>query len=168
MPGPHEPGPFAGYAPGEDPPIGGYVTLMGVFATLVTAFVAWFRRSGRELPDGPRLSDGALLSIAAHTAARTLATDRVTSVVRAPFTELEGDAGHGEVRERPRGHGLRRAVGELLSSPLSLGMWMSAAFTAMLLVWPRVTRWTASVWAIFFGSELLELAHERAERAAGG
>ena len=162
-----ESNPFAGHSPKQDRPLGGYATLTGAFTTLATGFGIWFRRSGRELPQEMRLRDAVLLSIAAHKTARTLAADRVTSAVRAPFTEFQGDAGPGEVHEQARGRGLRRAVGELLVCPFCLGMWTSALFTALLLVWPRATRWLASVWAIFFGSEMLQLAYRRAEMTIG-
>jgi hypothetical protein len=94
-----------------------------------------------------------------------IARDRVTSVVRAPFTEFQGDAGPGEVDEAARGGGLRRAIGELLVCPYCLGMWMSALLTASLLIAPRFTRWLCAVLVIFFGSEVLQIAYSRAESA---
>jgi uncharacterized protein DUF1360 len=159
--------PFAGHSPDQERPLGGYATLTGLFLTLATAFAAWFRRSGRPLPDRMDPRDLLLLSVAAQKSARTLAADRVTSAVRAPFTEFQDDAGPGEVHERARGRGLRRAIGELLVCPFCLGMGMSALFTAMLLVWPRATRWLASVWAIFFASEMLQVVYRRAEDSLG-
>jgi hypothetical protein len=89
--------------------------------------------------------------------------DRVTSAVRAPFTRFQDDAGPGEVNEAARGRGLRRAIGELLVCPYCLGMWVSAALTASLLVFPRFTRWVCTVLTAFFGSEVLQLAYSRAE-----
>ena len=162
------PRPFAGHSPHQERPLGGYATLTGTFTALAGGFGVWFRRSGRHLPDEMSTRDLLLLTVAAHKAARTLAADRVTSAVRAPFTEFQGDAGPSEVHERARGRGLRRAVGELLVCPYCLGMWMSGLLTAMLLVWPRFTRWLASVWAIFFGSEVLQIAYRRAEDSLGG
>lgn len=159
--------PLAGHSPDQYRPIGGYAALTGLFSSLAAAFGIWFRRSGRALPDEMSARDLALLSVAAHKASRTLAADRVTSAVRAPFTEFQGDAGPGEVSEQARGSGLRRAIGELLVCPFCLGMWMSALFTAMLLVWPRATRWLASVWVVFFGSEMLQIAYRRAESSLG-
>jgi Protein of unknown function (DUF1360) len=59
---------------------------------------------------------------------------------RAPFTRFQDDAGAGEVNEAARGHGLQRAIGELLVCPYCLDLWIAAAFTAGLLVAPRATR----------------------------
>jgi hypothetical protein len=143
--------------------LGSYAVLMGAFSALAAAFATWFRRSRRELPDSMSGGDLALLTVASHKAARLIAKDRVTSTVRAPFTRYVEDAGPGEVSEQARGDGLRRAIGELLVCPYCLGMWTSAGLTAMLLVFPRFTRWFASVLSIFFGAELLQIVYKRAE-----
>jgi hypothetical protein len=144
-------------------PLGSYALLMAAFSTLASGFAAWFRRSGRELPESMSARDLVLLTVASHKAARLIAKDRVTSAVRAPFTRYVGDAGPGEVSEQARGRGLRRAVGELVVCPYCLGMWTSAVMTAMLLVVPRFTRWFASVLSIVFGAELLQIAYKKAE-----
>ena len=119
--------PLAGHSPERERPLGGYAVLMGLFATAAAGFSAWFRRSGRELPDRMSPGDLALVTVATHKASRLISKDRVTSAVRAPFTRYQHDDGPGEVSEAARGHGLRRAVGELLVCPYCIGMWISAA-----------------------------------------
>ena len=154
-----------GYAPGGGRAVGSYAVLMGAFLTLAASFAAWFRSSGRELPESIATGDLLLVTLASHKASRLIAKDRVATPLRAPFTRFQGDedAGPGEVNEKPRGRGLRRAVGELLVCPYCLGMWTSAAFVAGLLVAPRFTRWVAAVFTAFFGSELLQIAYKKAE-----
>ena len=159
---------FAGYAPEKTEDLRGYGVLMGVFSALATAFAAWFRTSGRELPERIEGRDLVLLTVASHKASRMLSKDRVTSPLRAPFARYEGEAGPGEVSESPRGRGLRRAIGELLLCPYCLGMWTSAGLVGGLLVVPRFTRWAASVLSIFFGSELLQIAYKKAEDSLSG
>jgi hypothetical protein len=155
--------PFAGYAPEQDKPLASYGVLMSVFLTLTAGFAGWFRRSGRALPERMDGRDLVLLTVASHKAARLISKDKVTSAIRAPFARYEGDAGPGEVSEKPRGRGLRRVLGELLICPYCLGMWTSAFLTASLLVAPRFTRWLASVLAIFFGADMLQIAYKKAE-----
>jgi hypothetical protein len=155
---------YSGYSPGEDRPTGSHVVLMATFSILSAWFARWFRSSGRQLPDRIDAGDLALLTLASHKASRLIAKDRVTSGIRAPFTQYQDDAGPGEVSEQPRGRGLRRAIGELLVCPYCLGMWTSAAFVAGLLVAPRLTRWLAAVLAIFFGSDVLQIAYKKAEQ----
>ena len=151
--------------PEDDRPLGSYAVLMSVFGFLAAAFATWFKASDRELPDRIGAADLALLTVASHKTARMISKDRVTSPLRAPFTEPQGDAGHGEVDEISRGTGLRRAIGQLLLCPYCLGMWTSSMLVAGLLTMPRFTRWVASVLTIFFGSELLQLAYRKAEDA---
>ena len=105
----------------------------------------------------------ALVTVATSKASRLIAKDRVTSTVRAPFTRYEDDAGPGEVDESARGRGLRRAIGELLICPYCVGMWISAAFAAGLIVAPRFTRWFAAVLTALFGADLLQIAYKKAE-----
>jgi hypothetical protein len=108
----------------------------------------------------PRL---ALITVATHKASRLIAKDRVTSTIRAPFTRFEDDAGTGEVSESARGHGLRRAIGELLICPYCIGLWIAAAFTAGLIVAPRPTRWIAATFSALFGADILQIAYKKAE-----
>ena len=155
--------PFAGHSPRQERPIGGYATLMSAFALSVGGFSAWMRNSDRELPERIDAGDLALMTLATHKASRLLAKDRVTSAVRAPFTRFEDDAGPGEVSEKARGRGLRRAVGELIICPYCVGLWIAAFFAAGFAVAPRPTRWVASVLAAVFGSDLLQIAYKKAE-----
>jgi Protein of unknown function (DUF1360) len=157
--------PFVGHSPAQERPLGGYAVLAGSFVAAAGAFGTWLRWSGRELPERVQPADLALITVATHKASRLVAKDRVTSVVRAPFTEFEDDAGPSEVSEAPRGRGLRRAIGELLVCPYCVGLWISAAFAAALIVAPRATRWTASVLAALFGSDVLQIAYSKAEDA---
>jgi hypothetical protein len=157
--------PFAGHSPDQERPLGGYAVLMASFTAVAGGFSAWISRSGRELPERPSPGDLVLMTVATHKASRLIAKDRVTSALRAPFTEFEGDAGPGEVSENARGRGLRRALGELIVCPYCLGLWIAAGFAAGLVVAPRPTRWTAGVLTAVFGSDVLQIAYKKAEDA---
>jgi hypothetical protein len=155
--------PLAAHSPGQERPLGAYAALTALFAGCSGAFSAWFARSGRTLPEQVGAGDLALVTVATHKLSRTLAKDRVTSSLRAPFTRFEDDAGPGEVNEVARGRGLRRAIGELVVCPYCLALWVATAFTAGLLVAPRFTRWTAAVFVALTGSDLLQIAYAKAE-----
>jgi hypothetical protein len=161
--GQHVSEPDGGHSPQQYRPLGGYAVLTATFTSLAASFAWWLRRSGRELPERMPVGDLLLMTLATHKVARLIAKDRVTSAVRAPFTRYEGDAGPAEVKETPRGRGIRRAIGELIACPYCLGLWIGAAFSAGLIVAPRPTRWIASVFTIFFGSDLLQIAYKKAE-----
>jgi hypothetical protein len=155
----------AGYSPDEEHPLEGYALLMTAFAGVTGGFSAWMRRSGRQLPERVDARDLALLTVATHKAARMLAKDRVTSAVRAPFTRFEEEGGPGEVEEKPRGTGVRRAVGELLICPYCLSMWIATGFAIGIVLAPRPTRWVASILSVHFGSEVLQGAYKKLEDA---
>jgi hypothetical protein len=153
----------AGYSGEHEAPLGGYAMLIGAFVSVVAAFSAWIHRSGRELPERIGPGDIALLTVATHKASRLIAKDRVTSAVRAPFTEYQSDGGPAEVEERARGRGLRRVLGELLVCPYCLGMWLATLFAAGLVVLPRPTRWAASVLCVHFGADVMQVAYKKLE-----
>lgn len=138
---------------------------MGTFAALSGGFVTWFRRSGRELPDTIATRDLVLIAIATHKSSRLIARDRVTSTVRAPFTTFQDDAGPSEVDEAARGHGLRRAIGELLICPYCLGLWVAGVLVAGMLSAPRATRWSVSILVALTGADALQIAYAKAEQA---
>ena len=78
----------------------------------------WSRTARAAVPRGPRPADGR-----DPQSTRLIAKDRVTSALRAPFTEFEDDAGPGEVsgeRPRPRAtaSGRRARYMPLLPRPL--------------------------------------------------
>ena len=156
-------GPFLGHSPDRDRPLASYGVLTGTFLAVCGGFAEWLRRSGRELPQAPGAADLALVTVATHKVARLIAKDRVSSVVRAPFTEFQDDATAGEVEEAARGTGMRRAIGELLLCPYCLGLWIAAVFSGGLIVAPRPTRWIASVFSTLFGADILQIAYKKGE-----
>jgi Protein of unknown function (DUF1360) len=158
------PEPFGGYAPPDErPPLAAYATFAAVFHAAMGGAVAAAKRSGRDLPERVGAGDIVLIGTASYKLSRLISKKKVTAFVRAPFTELEGKGGPAELDERPRGGGLRRAVGELLVCPYCLGLWASGGFHAGLLFAPRTTRFSASVLAAMSISDFLQIATKAAE-----
>ena len=156
--------PYAGYAPPQErPPFAAYATFATVFHAAMAGAVAAARRSGRDLPDRVHAGDVALIGTASYQLSRLISKKKVTAFVRAPFTELEGKGGPAELEEKPRGSGLRRAVGELLVCPYCLGLWASGGFHVGLLFAPRATRFSASVLSAMAISDFLQAAYRSAE-----
>lgn len=163
------PAAVAGYAkPHERPPFGPYLAFMSLFGTLVSAALLVAKRQGRELPEKVSAGDLALVGTASHKASRLLSKDKVTSPLRAPFTELEGKGGPAELEESSRGSGLQKAVGELLICPYCLGLWVVAAFSVGLLFAPRVTRFVASLFSALTISDFFQIAYKAAEEKGLG
>ncbi len=159
-----EEGPYAGYAePEERPPFAAYATFAVVFNGALAGAVATAKRSGRDLPERVELRDLALIGAASYKLSRLVAKKKITSFVRAPFTELQGKGAPAELEEKARGRGLRRAFGELLICPYCLGLWASGAFHVGLLFAPRATRFSTSVLSAMTISDFLQIANRVAE-----
>jgi hypothetical protein len=154
--------------PGKRPPLLVYAVTMAVFNGLFGAGLIAARRRGRDLPERPPLADIALVGIASHKLSRLIAKDKVTSPLRAPFTELEGSGGPGELEEKARGTGARRAIGELLICPYCLDLWVVAVFSIGLLFAPRLTRFLAAVFAALTVSDFFQIAYKAAEEKGLG
>jgi hypothetical protein len=159
----------AGYAePEERPPFLSYLAFMSIFGTLVASGLAIARRQGRELPAKSSAGELLLIGTASHKLSRVISKDKVTSPLRAPFTELEGKGGPAELEEGSRGKGLQKAIGELLICPYCLGLWVVAAFSIGLIFAPRVTRFIASLFSALTISDFFQIAYKAAEEKGLG
>ena len=163
------PAAVAGYAdPQKRPLFGPYLAFMSIFGTLVSAALLLARRQGRELPERVSAADLALVGTASHKLSRLVSKDKVTSPLRAPFTELEGKGGPAELEESSRGTGLQKAIGELLICPYCLGLWVVAAFSIGIVFAPRVTRFVASLFSALTISDFFQIAYKAAEEKGLG
>jgi hypothetical protein len=150
----------SGYAPDGEVNLGGFGASLATYAASVAGLALVLRASGRSLPHRYATQDVLLGGIAVHKFSRLLAKGSVTSPLRAPFTEFEGPAGPAEHQEQPRGtHGARHTVGELLTCPFCLGVWVGTAYVAGLAAAPRPTRTWAGVFAIVGISDFLQHAY---------
>jgi len=160
---------FEGYAaPQERPPFRMYAGLVATFNAGFAGALYAAKRSDR-LPDRVSAQDLMLIGTASHKLSRLVAKDKVTSFMRAPFTEYQGRGGPAEVEERSRDGEFRGAIGEMLICPYCLGLWAAGAFHVGLLFAPRVTRIAASTLTALTVSDFLQIAYKAAEnRGLGG
>ena len=153
-----------GYASqSERPPLVPYAATMAIFNGLFAGGLALALKQGHDLPERPAVGDIALIGVASHKLSRLIAKDKVTSPLRAPFTELEGSGGPAELEESARGGEVRKAVGELLICPYCLDLWAVGGFSIGLLFAPRTSRFVASVFAAQTVSDFLQVAYKAAE-----
>jgi hypothetical protein len=157
----------AQYARGHQQPLGGYATTMTVYAATVAAVAAAVQARGRPVPDGLAAGDLVLCAAASHKLSRLIAKDPVTSPLRVPFTAYKGTQGPAELAEDVRGEGGQKAVGELLTCPFCIGMWVTTGFTAGLLLMPRTTRLAMGALTALTGADILQFAHAWLEKVAG-
>ena len=133
-------------APITDAEMPTYAALIGIFNAVLGLFL-FFRRNSPSR-EQPTTSDLLLLGLATQKASRVLTRAKVTHPLRAPFTEVEGSAGAGELDERPVGTGMRKTMGQLLTCPYCIGMWIASGFVYGFALRPRMTRMVASIFAV--------------------
>ncbi|HEY6751806.1 MAG TPA: DUF1360 domain-containing protein [Rubrobacteraceae bacterium] len=150
---------FEGYG-GEEQRLYSYATLMGLFNMIFAVFLLLVKGTGRALPERVDTKDLVLLGVATHKLSLIGAQDAVTSPLRAPFTELQEKESPKSLDEKPRGKGLRRSVGELLTCQFCLGMWVASFFTYGLVLAPRVTRLIATVFTVVTISDHLHQTYK--------
>lgn len=155
--------PFAGYSD-QQKPLTSYAILVGLFNAAFAAFLLATKRTKQDLPERVGLADIALFGLATHKVSRIVAHDWVVSPLRAPFTKYDQSIGAGEVSEKPRGHGMQRALGELLTCPWCLGPWVASGFTYGLVLAPRATRILGSMFTLVTISDFLHHVYGAAKK----
>jgi hypothetical protein len=123
-----------------------YAGLIGLFNAILALFL--FFRGKSPAHQEPTMSDVVLLGLATQKASRVLTRAKVTHPLRAPFTEVEGSAGAGELDERPVGTPVQKTIGQLLTCPYCIGMWIASGFVYGFAIQPRMTRMVASIFAV--------------------
>lgn len=139
----------------------GYLSALGVFGAGVGGAAAVGRAAGRSLPDRYGVVDLVVGGLATQKFARLVTKDLVTTPVRAPFTEVEGIAGSGEVNERPRSGHPQHTVGEMISCPFCVAPWIATAYVAGLTLAPRVARAWAAVFGVVSAADALQQGYGR-------
>jgi Protein of unknown function (DUF1360) len=154
------------YRNGEQRPLGGYVVVMAVFGAILSGAAGLAFATGRRLPEGIGPWDLLLIAAGTHKLSRTLTKDAVTSPLRAPFTRYQDTGGPAEVMEEVRHRdGLRHSIGELITCPFCLDVWIAAGFTIGLVFAPRLTKLVAAALTAVTGADFLHLFYAKAQQA---
>lgn len=162
---------YSGYGE-KSIPLKSYGLLLGLYVGLLTGVFLIAKRADRKrrkpVAFDPSVQDLAMLTIATHEASLILTRDAVASSIRAPFTRFEKDSGEGEIDEKPRGSGLRLAIGELLTCPYCAEGWMSGGLFSLYLFKPREARFVASILCAMAGSSFLHNGYQWIQNQADG
>ncbi len=111
-----------------------------VFVTLYISVMAVLYYMGR-LPTSIRPFDFVLLGLAAARLTDIISTDQIMQWLRRPFVKMETTeiAGHEVETRTGRGRGLKKVLGDLLSCPWCVGVWVAASLTYAYFLMPTVT-----------------------------
>jgi hypothetical protein len=143
----------------DDPrPLKSYAGIMASYGVLVTMLAALLR--GKRFRLRPLSPWSFLLyALSAEHLSRLISKDSVTSPFRTPFTQFEGPAGEGEVKEEVIGHGPRYAIGELLTCPFCLDQWVATGLIAGSVAAPTLTTAVVSVSAVARAADYLQMVY---------
>lgn len=111
-------------------PKSGYWTLLGLYGAGTASLLYWAARNDCLLEE-VNWADLFVLAGGTQKLATTLTKERITTVIRQPFTDYHGTEGAlpGETNESIRrdGGNLRQAIGELLCCPYCASTWSATA-----------------------------------------
>ena len=154
------------YADGQRP-LAAYSALSAAWLAAFTGSLLAARVAGKQLPQRYTLGDIVIAGVASHKISRMISRDKITSFARAPFMRYRGPGGKGEVREDPRGEGLRLAIGELLNCPYCLDHWVASAYGVGLVAAPRATRLVGFVATAETIADYMQLGYRTVHDRAG-
>lgn len=147
------------YSAGEARPLRGYLVAMTAFGAYTAGWATVVKMRGRPLPDRPAPWDVALTAVATFRLSRLLSKASVTSPLRAPFTTYQGPQGPAELHEEARSGGAKDTVGELVTCPFCVSVWVASTLTAGQLLWPRATRTAMGALTALAGADGLQLTY---------
>ena len=117
-----------------------YMALNAVFGALLAGVVV-AAREGTRRSEPLTSRDLAVTGAATFALSKVIARERIGTWVREPFVEEE-DGG------RPRGRGIRHAIGELLTCTRCVGAWSALGLVGLRLTSPATGRVVNDVLAV--------------------
>jgi hypothetical protein len=127
---------------------GDYAALNAVYGALIaTVLLSTRKRYARDPISGAELIP---ISAATFALSKVIAREKIGSWVREPFVEQSG----GE--RRPRGSGLQRAMGELVTCTRCIGAWSALGVVGLRLAAPDSGRIVTNVLAASAGNDWLQ------------
>ena len=122
-----------------DPPPADYAALNAVWLALIGGLVAATR--GRARRDPIQVRELIPLGAATFALSKAVARERIGTWMREPFVE---EVANGD---RPRGRGLQRAIGELVTCTRCVGAWSSVAVVGLRVAEPEAGRTVSTILA---------------------
>ncbi|MER7982836.1 DUF1360 domain-containing protein [Streptomyces sp. NPDC095817] len=147
-------------------PHSGHLCVMAGFAGYATGWAALQRRIGRPGLASPGPLELTLTAAATFRLSRLLTKATVTRPIRAPFTHVDAAGGPAELNETPRKELGRETLGELISCPFCLSLWIVTTLTGARSIWPETTRTVAGALAALTLSDALQFGYSALAKRA--
>jgi hypothetical protein len=131
-----------------------HVHFGGLVALFWGIFGVFLARNRSRLPERLPATDVVRIGLATHKVSRLIAKDEVTEFLRAPFTEdPEGT--------EPKPRGLKHALGELITCPYCVGLWVASGLAYAHVIVPREARFVSSIFSAQTVSDFLHAVFVR-------
>ncbi|HEV3408089.1 MAG TPA: DUF1360 domain-containing protein [Gaiellaceae bacterium] len=135
----------------DERPLPEYATLTAAFWAVFLGFVLTNRD---RLPERIPFGDLARIALSSYKISRVITTEEVTAFVRAPVTE-DAEA------QQPKREGAARVLGELLTCPYCVGLWVASTISFGLVRFPRETRFATTIFGAYALSDFLHAGFVR-------
>ena len=129
----------------DERPLPEYAALAGTFWAVFALFLATNRE---RLPERFRPADIAAIALSTYKLSRVITKEDVTAFVRAPVTD-DPDA------QQPKPRGMRRALGELVTCPYCIGLWIASSLTYGHVLFPREARFLTTIFGSYAVGDFL-------------
>jgi hypothetical protein len=128
-----------------------YATINAVWISLLGGLIMATR--GRASDDPIQGRELIPLAAATFAVSKAVARERIGSWVREPFVEEDNVEGQ---RQRPKGRGLRRALGELVTCTRCVGTWSALGVVGLRVMQPEAGRTVSFILASSAANDWLQ------------
>ena len=142
----------------EERPLPEYAALAGVFWAVFAVFMVTNRH---RLPERVRSGDIVRIALSSYKLSRVITKEDVAAFVRAPVTE-DPDA------QKPKREGMARVLGELVTCPYCIGLWIASGLSYAHVLFPRESRFATSIFSAYAITDFLNAGFARLRGSSGG
>ena len=135
----------------EERPLPEYATLAAGFWAVFALFVLTSRD---RIPDRIRWSDLFAIALTSYKMSRVITKEDIAAFVRAPVTE-DPEA------QQPKPDGMARVLGELVTCPYCIGLWISSGLSYAHVILPRETRFLTTIFGSYAITDFLHAGFVR-------
>ncbi len=140
----------------DERPIPEYAALAAAFWGVFAVFMV---RNRDRLPERMRVTDLAQIALSSYKLSRVITKEDVTAFVRAPVTEDPG-------AQQPKRDGMGRVLGELVTCPYCIGLWITSALSYSQVLFPRETRFFTSIFGSYAVTDFLHAGFVRLRKGS--
>lgn len=143
-----------------------YGVVLSAYGALAGTLALVVRHRTRGRVPRVKPTDVVLLGLATFKLSRLISKDKVLAPVREPFVD-EATPGEGpELNSTPAKGGLRHVIGELVTCPFCISVWIATVLLAAFTMAPRAMRLAASGLGALVVADSSQYAYSRLRKVS--